>query len=214
LLLVRPVITAYFSDEDLAEVTKPFTGEVTFAELLEAEAAVTKHYTDAGYINSGAVIPAGQNIQSQDGVVKMQIIEGEVEAIAVTGTRQLNQNYVRSRLAIAKREVLRSDLQFSTRALVPLEQFSLGGLQSVRGYRQDALLTDNGFFASAEVRLPILRVEKLEGVLQVVPFVDFGIGWNSSDNPDPDPNSLVGVGLGLQCQVGNLTRRQKGLQRR
>ena len=33
--------------------------------------------------------------------------------------------------------VLRSDLQLSTRALVPLEQFALGGLNSVRGYRQD-----------------------------------------------------------------------------
>nr|MDJ0572214.1 ShlB/FhaC/HecB family hemolysin secretion/activation protein [Pleurocapsa sp. MO_192.B19] len=97
--------------------------------------------------------------------------------------------------------VVRSDLQFSTRALVPLEQISLGGLSSVRGYRQDALLTDNGFFASAEVRLPILRVESVKGVLQVAPFVDFGIGWNSSDNPDPDPNSLVGVGLGLQWQM-------------
>ena len=46
-------------------------------------------------------------------------------------------------------------------------------------------------------------IEKLEGVLQVVPFVDFGIGWNSSDNPAPDPNSLVGVGLGLQWQMGD-----------
>ncbi len=48
------------SDEELAKVTKPFTGKVTFAELLAAEAAVTKYYTDAGYINSGAVISAGQ----------------------------------------------------------------------------------------------------------------------------------------------------------
>lgn len=72
--------------------------------------------------------------------------------------------------------VIRSDLQFSTRALVPLEQFGLGGLRSVRGYPQDILLTDNGFFASAEVQLPVLRVKKVGGVLQVVPFIDFGVG--------------------------------------
>ena len=53
------------SDQELAKVTKPFTGKVTFAELLEAEAAVTEYYIDAGYINSGAVIPAAQNIQKQ-----------------------------------------------------------------------------------------------------------------------------------------------------
>lgn len=99
--------------------------------------------------------------------------------------------------------VVRADLQLSTRALVPLEQIGLGGLRSVRGYRQDVLLTDNGFFAAAEVRLPILRIESVEGVLQVVPFIDFGIGWNSSARPDPAPNSLVGIGLGLQWQMGD-----------
>jgi hemolysin activation/secretion protein len=34
--------------------------------------------------------------------------------------------------------VLRGDVQLSPDALVPLEQFSLGGIDSVRGYRQDA----------------------------------------------------------------------------
>ncbi len=86
----------------------------------------------------------------------------------------------------------------------------MGGLYSVRGYRQDALLTDNGIFASAEVRLPILRVESVKGVLQVGPFVDCGIGWNDADNPvpTPDPNTLVGVGLGWRWQMGdNFTAR-------
>ncbi len=101
---------------------------------------------------------------------------------------------------------LRSDLQVSTRALVPLEQFSLGGLQSVRGYRQDLYLSDNGFFASAEVRFPILRVKEVEGVLQIVPFVDVGTAWNSSGQRNPslnNRNTLVGLGLGLQWQMSN-----------
>lgn len=101
--------------------------------------------------------------------------------------------------------VLRSDLQLATRSLVPLEQFGLGGLQSVRGYRQDSLLTDNGFLTSAEVRFPLLRVEEVEGVLHLVPFVDFGVAWNNSGsgNSTPDPNTLVGLGMGLQWQMGN-----------
>ncbi len=445
-----------FSDEELTKVTAPFTNRpITFTELLQAEAALTKQYTEAGYINTGAVIPADQTLPQEGAVVKIQIIEGGVEEIEVTGTRRLNSNYVRSRLALAtdrplnqtrllealqqlqldpliqnlsaelsagsrpelsvlsvrvqeadsfntefftdngrapsvgsfrrgvrinqanllgfgdglgveyantdgsnafdlsyrvpvnsrngtvslaggltntevveppfdrfdiigdsyyfelgfrqpviqtptkefalgltvsrqeseteilgedfplstgadedgetrisavrffqdwtqrSREevfavrsqfslgvgifdatindeppdsrffswrgqgqyvrllapetllVVRADLQLSTRALVPLEQIGLGGLRSVRGYRQDVLLTDNGFFASAEVRLPILRIESVEGVLQVVPFIDFGIGWNSSARPDPDPNSLVSAGLGLQWQMGD-----------
>ncbi|HEY9708435.1 MAG TPA: ShlB/FhaC/HecB family hemolysin secretion/activation protein, partial [Oculatellaceae cyanobacterium] len=99
--------------------------------------------------------------------------------------------------------LVRSDAQLATRALVPLEQFGLGGLRSVRGYRQDVLLTDNAVFTSAEVRLPIYRARKLGGVLQLAPFIDFGIGWNSSGGTVPGNNTLVSFGLGLQWQMGN-----------
>jgi hemolysin activation/secretion protein len=99
--------------------------------------------------------------------------------------------------------VVRSDLQFASQPLLSLEQFSIGGFGSVRGYRQDLLLTDNGWLLSAEVRLPILRVSEVEGVLQVAPFVDFGVGWNNGDRPNPDSNALVGVGIGLIWQMGD-----------
>ena len=101
--------------------------------------------------------------------------------------------------------VFRSAVQLSTEPLVPLEQLTLGGLNTVRGYRQDLLLTDNGIFASTEVRLPVLRVEEIQGVLQIVPFLDFGVGWNDRDNPipTPNPNTLASVGLGLLWQMGD-----------
>ena len=92
--------------------------------------------------------------------------------------------------------LVRGDLQFSDSALVPLEQFSLGGQDTVRGYRQDFILSDNGALFSTEVRIPILRVPQVKGVLQVVPFLDAGTGWNNG-SADPSPNTLVGVGIGL-----------------
>jgi hemolysin activation/secretion protein len=61
----------------------------------------------------------------------------------------------------------RCDFQLATDSLVPLEQFGLGGQLSVRGYRQDALLTDNGLLFSAEFRVPIVRAAKIGGVLQL-----------------------------------------------
>jgi hemolysin activation/secretion protein len=436
-----------FSNEKLIEVTAPFTNRpITFAEMLQAEAAVTKRYTDAGYINSGAVIPAEQTFPREGAIVKIQVIEGGVEKIRLTVDGRLNPDYVRSRLALATDRplnqnrllealqvlqlnplvqnisadlsagsrpqlgvltvnvkeadtthlelftdngrvksigsfergvrynqgdlsgfgdslsvefantegsnalsanymipvnpyngtiklsgqfnstqvieapfnqldikgnstsydltyrqpikqtptqelalgltaahveskntllgvgfplsagaddngrtevsavrffqewtqrssqdvlalrsqfslgsdnsqffdwrgqgqyvrllapdtllVLRSSLQLSTKPLVPLEQFSLGGLDSVRGYQQDLLLTDNGAFASAEVRLPILRVDSVKGLLQLAPFVDFGIGWNDDRNTisTPNQNSLFSAGLGLQWQMGD-----------
>jgi hemolysin activation/secretion protein len=98
--------------------------------------------------------------------------------------------------------LLRADMQLASRTLLPLEQIGLGGLDSVRGYRQDFLLTDNGAFASAEVQVPVLRVPQINGVLQIIPFVDFGVGWNSSDRENPDPNTLASVGLGLRWSQG------------
>ena len=99
--------------------------------------------------------------------------------------------------------IFRTNLQIAADELVPLERFGLGGLYSVRGYRQDFFLTDNGIFISGEIQLPIARVEKIVGVLQIIPFIDFGVGWNNGAFEDPDPNSLLGIGLGLQWRMGD-----------
>jgi hemolysin activation/secretion protein len=99
--------------------------------------------------------------------------------------------------------VMRGSLQVADRPLFPVEQFTLGGLDSVRGYPQDFILTDNGVFASAEVRLPLLRIPQISGLLQLTPFVDFGRGWNVSGQFNPDPQTLVGTGLGLRLQLSD-----------
>ncbi|MBW4442827.1 MAG: ShlB/FhaC/HecB family hemolysin secretion/activation protein [Plectolyngbya sp. WJT66-NPBG17] len=96
--------------------------------------------------------------------------------------------------------LVRGDLQLVDRTLVPLEQIGLGGQETVRGYRQDALLTDNGFLFSTEVRLPILRSGR--AILQVTPFIDLGTGWNRNGE-NPEKNTLVGAGLGLLWRQGD-----------
>lgn len=103
--------------------------------------------------------------------------------------------------------LLRSNLQLASRGLLPSEQFALGGLGTVRGYRQDTLVADNGFFASAEFRFPLLSLSHPRSLLQLVPFVDYGMGWNSSGRVDPDPSILASVGVGLLWQIESLTAR-------
>jgi hemolysin activation/secretion protein len=86
---------------------------------------------------------------------------------------------------------------------VALEQFGLGGFDSVRAYRQDSLLTDNGVLVSAEARIPLARFQRIDSILQVTPFIDLGKGWNQSGRPDPDPSTLAAFGLGLRWQTSD-----------
>lgn len=98
--------------------------------------------------------------------------------------------------------LLRGDIQLTGDDLLPLEQFGLGGQQTVRGYRQDLLLTDSGLSLGVETRLPIYRAQNIDGLLQIAPFIDFGAGWNNS-TVNPDPNVLLATGIGFVWQQGD-----------
>ena len=69
---------------------------VTFEDLLELRSQITRLYFDKGYISSGAFIPNNQNLIS--GVVQIQIVEGELEGITISGLKRLQTGYVRSRI--------------------------------------------------------------------------------------------------------------------
>jgi hemolysin activation/secretion protein len=99
--------------------------------------------------------------------------------------------------------LLRTDMQLADRSLLALEQISEGGQDTVRGYRQDLLLADNGLFASAEVRIPLLRLPKLNGLLQLTPFVDVATVANRDSSVKLDPATIASVGLGLRLQLSD-----------
>ncbi|MEH2169073.1 MAG: ShlB/FhaC/HecB family hemolysin secretion/activation protein [Nostoc sp.] len=103
--------------------------------------------------------------------------------------------------------LIRGNVQLASTELLASEEFGLGGINSVRGYRQDLLLTDNGALASVEFRLPIARVPQWNGVLQVTTFGDVGTAWNNSSSRDENnTNTLASVGLGLRwLQSNNFT---------
>ncbi len=97
--------------------------------------------------------------------------------------------------------VVRGEVQFADRNLLPSEQLGIGGQSSVRGYRQDALLTDAGLVASAEYRFPLYRSPNW--LIQAAPFVDIGTGWNLGENPDPTTRTIASLGLGLRIQTSD-----------
>lgn len=103
--------------------------------------------------------------------------------------------------------ILQGDAQLADSSLLPLEQFGVGGANTVRGYRQDLLLVDNGVSASAELRLPLYRSPNQRSLLQLTPFIEGGFGWNTGGT-DPDPDTLLSAGVGLLWQLdNNLTAR-------
>lgn len=78
-----------------------------------------------------------------------------------------------------------------------IEQFSLGGIDTVRGYEQNQIVTDNALLGSLELRIPLTQDPT---VLQITPFIEGGTGWNKL-LPDPDPATLGGIGVGLRWLV-------------
>jgi hemolysin activation/secretion protein len=88
-----------FSEAALQAAVAPFVGRpLTLAELLQARTAITQLYIDGGYLSSGAFIPPQV---PEDGVVRIEVIEGRLSEIQVQGNTRLNPNYVSSRLALA-----------------------------------------------------------------------------------------------------------------
>jgi hemolysin activation/secretion protein len=104
--------------------------------------------------------------------------------------------------------LLRGGIQLATTSLLSSEQFGLGGLETLRGYRQDLLLTDNAAFASAEIRLPIFRIDQIDSVFQLAPFFDVGTAWNNGEQRDgAETNTLASIGLGLRLLFNGFTAR-------
>ncbi|HBB31863.1 MAG TPA: ShlB/FhaC/HecB family hemolysin secretion/activation protein [Cyanobacteria bacterium UBA9273] len=98
--------------------------------------------------------------------------------------------------------VARTGAQLSFDSLLPIEQFSIGGVETVRGYRQNQRVADNGIFGSLEVRFPILNQPDGIGILQLAPFFDIGTAWNNQGELST-PNTLASIGAGLRWQLGS-----------
>jgi hemolysin activation/secretion protein len=91
--------------------------------------------------------------------------------------------------------IFRTDIQLSRDPLLAIEKFSVGGARTVRGYRENERVRDNGLVSSLEVRIPILRDPLGQDILQLAPFADFGRSWNEEKTPSPKTLSSLGVGL-------------------
>lgn len=93
--------------------------------------------------------------------------------------------------------VFRADGQLVDDGLLPLEKFAVGGAASVRGYRENQLVRDNGWVSSLELRIPVLHDAAGASRTQFAVFLDAGRSWNKTD-PSPDPEFISSAGVGLR----------------
>ncbi|WP_445638534.1 ShlB/FhaC/HecB family hemolysin secretion/activation protein [Nostoc sp. DSM 114161] len=97
----------------------------------------------------------------------------------------------------------RLNAQLTGDSLLSLEKFSIGGVDTVRGYRQNEFVADNGITASIEARIPLTS----SNTLQVAPFFDIGTAWNNRGT-NSSSETLASLGLGLIWQpIQNLNLR-------
>jgi len=106
--------------------------------------------------------------------------------------------------------ISRLNMRFTDDPMLAIEKFSIGGASTVRGYRENLIISDSGFVGSIEWRIPIgkypffaLSKTINDGQLHLTPFIDYGKGKNQNSSTELDPDTLLGAGLGLKWQISS-----------
>ncbi|MFP4009774.1 MAG: ShlB/FhaC/HecB family hemolysin secretion/activation protein, partial [Spirulinaceae cyanobacterium] len=97
-----------FSDAELAALLTDYLNRpLSFIQLRNVPNVITNYYVEQGYITSGALLPAQENIgQADAAVVTIQILEGTIDEIQVQVDGKLQPGYVESRVRLATNPVL------------------------------------------------------------------------------------------------------------
>ena len=94
---IRVIGATELSPESRREIRRRYEGrELSFSEIQALRDDITRAYVSAGFITSGAVVPS-QSLEN--GVLIIEVQEGELVEIAVQTDGSLHERYVRSRLA-------------------------------------------------------------------------------------------------------------------
>ncbi len=103
---------------------------------------------------------------------------------------------------------LQGRFQKSSRPLVPSEQFSIGGYDTVRGYDERLFQGDNGVVANVEWSTPstrflgIVRDPRIQDSLYFLLFYDLGYAENITPIQDEDRRAfMMSAGAGLRYDV-------------
>ncbi len=151
-----------FNDDDLVHIISPYLNRaISSADLFDLRNLLTHFYIQAGYVNSGAVIP-DQSVNG--GILYIDIVEGTLNDILVAGDNWLQKSYIRDRLYIGNERVL--NIQQLQQRIKVLQQDKLVE-------RINAELTPAGQPGESLLKV---RVEESR-------FFDFGVTFNNHRSP-------------------------------
>ena len=92
------------SNEELGKVTAPYENRTLSSEEIQAlRQALTVYYINKGYVNSGAVIP---DQEVKKGIIEIQIVEGKLTDVELSGNDWLRDSYVEQRLRLGSEDAL------------------------------------------------------------------------------------------------------------
>ena len=113
----------------------------------------------------------------------------------------LQAQYARVMNATGARLVIRAQAQRSPQRLLALDGMAIGGAASVRGFRENQLVRDQGRFINIEYEWPLMRDGGTGLNWTLIPFVDHGVGGNHAQ----DAVSLSSWGISNRWQWRGLS---------
>jgi hemolysin activation/secretion protein len=102
--------------------------------------------------------------------------------------------------------LVRTTAQIASDPLMSLEKIAIGGVETVRGYRENLLVRDNGLAATLEFQIPIpgYRADPHWRNLMIAPFIDWGRSWDEQNTDQTSPTRdttnrrwILGIGVGI-----------------
>ena len=107
--------------------------------------------------------------------------------------------YVRDTNWRAGRFIARSTFQLSRDPLLAMYKLGIGGRYTVRGYRENLFVRDNGISATLEYQIPLFldEFDNDRYGLRIAVFADWGQSWDEEDAlPSSEAQNITSLGVG------------------
>lgn len=190
-LLGEPFSFTYGERDGVTDLTVLYAG-VEMAKRFERSVAALRTGVRRGIYRDGATqnrVAFGQPSIGPDGQFTTFVLQGQ---------------FIRNLEWRDSSLVARLTYQHAWHALLAMEKLPMGGASTVRGYRENTLVRDNGVIASLEYRVPLFEEDVIGDEfsarrLSLALFADYGSSWNTGWEYEPDTSKqeIPSIGLGL-----------------